>query len=743
MGSPSNLYPKQIDLTNCDKEPIHKLNLIQNHGFIISTDYSGIIQQYSSNIVEFLTIGLSGLLGSHIVDFFGVEYQEALKQCIHKKQYAPFTCIIDTIEFLVIPHSNEHHVIFEFEKNVQELDPLQRQNRLSEIITNLSNAANEYDMCDLASKLVKDFLGYDRVMLYKFDENWNGEVIAEAKEEHLESWLGLHYPATDIPQQARKLFLNMGVRVISEITEFSASMIPEISPVSNDILDLSKSELRAPSAIHIEYLKNMKVGGTLTAAIVHNNMLWGLIACHHYRPKMVSYQQRLSCKFLAQVFSTQLGLRSFNSSLQKINNAAVTRNKLVKQMSIKWDIVEGLARYDTNVIDLTEASGAAIFIDGNITLLGETPSENEILALNDWIEGQAGEHELFYTHTLSKLYPESDSYRNVASGVLYIAITKGNTNKLFWFKPELLKTVSWGGNPNKAIEINSDARLSPRKSFEKWSEEVKGQSLPWQDYEISAAKALKENISEIIIRKYEEVMYLNRKLEKAYKDLESFSYSVSHDLRAPLRGIDGFAQIIKEDYYDALDDYGRSALDTIINSTEKMNELIDDILNFSGLQQKQIRVGQVNLSYLINEVIELNQVAKQFPNTKIIIQDDLPDVSGDRSMILQLLSNLISNALKYSATRPKPVIEIGYHNTETPVVFYVKDNGIGLDMKYKDSIFEVFNRLVDDSYPGSGIGLAIVKRVVERHNGNVWVESREGEGTTFNFCFNISEGAYE
>ncbi|GLB49663.1 ATP-binding protein [Neptunitalea lumnitzerae] len=739
MATPSNLYPQKVDLTNCDKEPIHKLNRVQLFGFILVVDIKNFtISQYSTNISDFISFDKT-YLNEDVSAIIGEKLSNLIMEGLNNNDLGPYEYVSEKGEhFLINPNVSNEHLILEFEPIKESIDAIAQQQQLTQIITKLDNAKDEMEMCDMTAQMVKDFLGYDRVMIYQFDENWNGQVVSEAREPHLESWLGLHYPATDIPQQARKLFMSQGVRLISEVTREAATFEPELSPLSNDILDMSKSELRAPSLIHVEYLENMKVKGTLTAAIVYNNTLWGLIACHHYSPKILSYHKRLSVKFLTQVFSTQLGLRSFNSSLKKVNESSIIRSKLVKQMSINWNIVEGLSGYDTNLIGLTEAKGAAIIMDGETTLIGQTPSVIQIENLKQWLLSEISENDIFYTNKLSSMYAEGFEYKEVASGVLALLLNKG-TNALFWFKPEQLQVVDWGGNPNKPAEIGSEARLSPRKSFEKWSENVEGESLPWLDYEISAAKALKDSISEIIIQKYDEVMRLNQKLEKAYKELESFSYSVSHDLRAPLRGIDGFAQIIKEDYYDSLDDFGKSALETIITSTEKMNVLIDDILNFSGLHQKELRAGEIDVNLMINEIMKLNRVATFYPDTKIIIQDNLPSIYGDRSMIAQLFSNLINNALKYSSEKQHPVIEIGSHNNQAPVVYYITDNGIGIDMKFKDAIFGVFNRLVDESYAGSGIGLAIVKRVVEKHKGNIWVDSEIGVGTTFNFCLNIND----
>ncbi|MEH6408076.1 MAG: ATP-binding protein, partial [Leeuwenhoekiella sp.] len=476
------------------------------------------------------------------------------------------------------------------------------------------------------------------------------------------------------------------------------------------------------------------VGATLTAAIVSNDKLWGLIACHHYSPRFLNYYHRLSCKFLTQVFSTQLVLRSTNSILKKVNNSTRVRAKLIEQISQNWNITEGLSSSSLTLLDICDASGAAIIIDEKITLLGDTLSEIETKELLDFI-ANSQDSDVFYTNHLSALYPQAYEYKETASGVLCVFTSKLKKDALIWFKPEIKQTVTWAGNPQKAVEMKDDERLSPRKSFEKWSEEQDAQSASWDDYEIAAAKALKQSITEVIIQKYEEVKLLNDKLKKAYEELESFSYSISHDLRAPLRGIDGFAQIIKEDYYDNLDEYGKSAIETIINSTDKMNELIDDILAFSGLSQKEVRSGVLSLNDVVKDVIILLNTKQLYPKTTLKVAPDLPDSFGDKSLVIQLISNLLGNALKYSAKRENPLVEIGYLDQEN-AVYYIKDNGIGFDLKHKDKIFGVFNRLVGNEYEGSGIGLSIAKRVVEKHNGNIWVESQVGAGTTFYFTFN-------
>ncbi|MFL1895048.1 ATP-binding protein [Aquimarina sp. 2-A2] len=732
MTSPSALYPKKVDLTNCDKEPIHILGKVQDHGILLGFDSETLkLTYFSSNAKEFLKEGLSDPAVVALNSILEDTIVTRIIQNTDNNKVVPLQVTVNSLPYICIAHKNENYLIVEFEPIGDSIDQIYYQQQMTDIITELGSAETDLDMCNSAAHLIKDFLGYDRVMLYKFDADWNGEVVSEAKEDELESWLGLNYPATDIPQQARKLFLKQGVRIIADVDSEPASLE---SLNVKDPLDLSRAELRAVSSIHIEYLKNMKVGATLTAAIIFNNTLWGLIACHHYSPKFINFQQRLSCKFLTQVFSTQLALKSSNAQLHKINNAGATRNKLVEQMSENWNVANGLSEHELTMLDLTEASGGAILVDGKCILLGTTIEEAEVKALNSWILKNRPNGEMFYTNKLSTVYPDAGKYAALVSGVLHVSVSKNNNPCLLWFKAEQEQTVDWAGNPDKPVQVDKNARLSPRKSFEKWTETVSGVSQPWKDYEIAAADALRNNIATIIIQKYDEVRSLNDELKRAYKELEAYSYSISHDLRAPLRGIDGFAQIIKEDYFEKLDEFGQSAIHTIIDSTNKMNELIDDILSFSGMSQQKASYQNFSMELLIDKVVNFQHVKVSYPNTVIDVQDDIPDVYGDSSMLFQMLNNLVGNALKYSAKSKEPLVTIGFSEKEQ--AYFVQDNGIGFDAKHSKKIFGVFNRLVGNEYQGSGIGLAIVKRAIEKHNGKIWAVSEKDKGSIFYFKLN-------
>ncbi|RXG15709.1 multi-sensor signal transduction histidine kinase [Leeuwenhoekiella aestuarii] len=729
---PSSLYPQEVSLTNCDKEPIHILGKIQSHGYLLACDPASYKITYcSENIDQLFNKNVEEILGSQITDLLTNLTAEILKTVDSSEKMSPEQLHINGVSYLLIAHINEGNLVIEIEPFENPRDPFKYQDQLSEVVAKLNSVTDEQKMCDITADLIKDFFDYDRVMIYRFDENWDGIVVSEAREGHLESWLGLRYPASDIPQQARKLFLRQGVRIIADVKSEPVSIQALSGDECDNPIDLSISETRASSPIHIEYLENMNVGATLTAAIISKGNLWGLIACHHYSPKLVNYYQRQSCKFLTQVFSSQLVLSKANVLLQKVNRAAVLRSKLVEKISKDWNIHKGLTKGEATMLDITEATGAAVMLDDRIATVGKTPSEEEICGLVMLLK--QGKEDLIVTANLSERHKVSDSLKFYASGVLCLFLSAAKKNALIWFKPEKIETVTWAGNPEKPVAVDENQRISPRKSFDKWSVEQSGKSDPWYDYEIAAAKALKENISEIILEKYEEVKELNILLRNAYEDLETFSYSVAHDLRAPLRGIDGFAQILKEDYFEQLDDFGKSSIETIINSSVKMNQLIDDILEFSKVSQAAVKKDDFSMAQVVQETVDFLHIEQDFPNTKITIDESMPPAYGDRKMVLQLMQNLLTNALKYTEKERDPLIEIGHTVIDQMDYFFVKDNGIGFDQKHERRIFKLFNRLVGDEYAGSGIGLTISQRIVKKHSGEIKVISEAGKGSTFLF----------
>lgn len=232
-------------------------------------------------------------------------------------------------------------------------------------------------------------------------------------------------------------------------------------------------------------------------------------------------------------------------------------------------------------------------------------------------------------------------------------------------------------------------------------------------------------------------------LNQANADLEGFSYSVSHDLRTPLRAIDGFSRILLEDYSEKLDDEGCRLLNVVRNNTDRMSKLIDDILHFSRAGRVELNAAVVNTGALTRQLLEELAPAMLGRDIQFTI-DSLPEVRGDKALLHQVLENLLSNAIKFTGTTPDAHIHVGCDRKDDEVVFFVKDNGVGFDMKYADKLFGVFQRLhAINEFEGTGIGLAIAKRIVNRHGGRIWVDAMLGKGSTFYFSLPDKESIHD
>lgn len=729
-------YPEKVDVSNCEKEPIHIIGKSQSHGVIVACDKdSFIITQIGLNSTHFFGRDHKEYLGKPLSHLVGEDLQGKIAGALDSADYLEVhEFSLNGKNFVIIPHLSNDSLVIDFEEINEQYENFNFQKQLSTILKTLSSSEDAIDLCRDAARITKSIFGYDRVMIYRFDEEWNGEVVAEEKEENLESWLGLHYPASDIPKQSRALFLKNRVRIIANVNYDPVPIVPELNPDTGNPLDLSKSELRGVSPIHIEYLQNMRVGASLTAALVNNGKLWGLIACHHYSAKFINYYQRQTCDFITQIFSNELSLKESNSFLKEIAFSGEIRETLMNQIQAIGNIHKGLTKAEVAFTDLINSGGGAIILNNKISIIGAGPSEKQIKSLiKNFLSKR--EENFFYHKNLTQFFPEAKKYQDVASGVLCARLGQSRKDYLIWFRPEVIQTVNWGGNPqNKAFYDEEKQRLTPRKSFEKWSEELRGVSNSWKEYEVNAAKSLRESVSYLILdRQKQKIKKLNKEITQAHEELELFSQGLSHDLKAPLRGIDGYAYILKEDYYHKVGREGQLAIDTILSSTAEMNELIDNILSFSGLNAQNLEKSLVNANHLVNDLVSSFNISKNYPKTRVVIQEHLPKMLGDKRMINQIWSNLLENALKYSEREEHSKVEVGSIIRDNKTVYFVKDNGIGFDPKYKDDIFELFSRFSGGNFKGTGVGLAISKKIIEKHNGEIWAESELGAGTTFYF----------
>jgi two-component system, chemotaxis family, sensor kinase Cph1 len=752
------LSAADLSLNNCDREPIHIPSAIQSHGVLLAfseTDF--MITQISQNSEAFLGLSPSALLGKPLSTLMPVEQVQSIQNCLDNEfeNVNPLRFVFsvdgESQPFEGVVHRSNDAIVLELERCIEQqaVSFFDFYKLVKAPINRIQNTQTLAELSTQAVKEIRNLTGFDRVMLYRFDNDSSGNVIAESVSEGRESFLGLRYPATDIPKQARELYRLNRLRIIPDISYEPVLLEPKLNPSTGQPLDMSLSALRSVSPIHLEYLENMGVAASMSISLLRDLNLWGMIVCHHYSPRRLSYETRTICEFLGQVVSFELGAKADTEDLDYQMKLQKVHTQFVGAIAAYKTPTDGFNQNPEELIELVSATGAAFCEGSKVTSFGRTPPEDVFPDLIKWVDRQIGQEAVYSTNTLLANYPELVPYKDVASGLLALRISRSQNIYLLWFRPEIIQTIQWGGQPNKPIEADEEGglRMSPRKSFELWKETVYQKSLPWKVCEINAALELRSSMIGIVLQKADELALLNTELERSNIELDSFAYVASHDLKEPLRGIYNYSTFLIEDYGDQLGEDGTQKLSTLMRLTHRMEDLINSLLHYSRLGRAELSLQSVNLGKVVENVLEVIKISQPDP-IDFRIPRPLPTVQCDRTQITEVFTNLISNAVKYNDKAQK-WIEIGYILPEelnqsisgmpslSPMqtVFYVKDNGIGIRAKHLENIFKIFKRLhAANRYGGgTGAGLTITKKIVERHGGSITVESTFGEGSTFYF----------
>jgi light-regulated signal transduction histidine kinase (bacteriophytochrome) len=390
--------------------------------------------------------------------------------------------------------------------------------RLADAVARIGAAPTLEALAATTVAIYRELAGYDRVMFYRFDTDGHGEVIAEAKEEQLEPYLGLHYPASDIPQRARDLYLRNRVRVLVDVNYEPVPLLPRLFPPTGDELDMSMSWLRSMSPLHLQYLKNMGVTATLVASLVREDRLWGLIACHHYSPKRMPYALRAACDLVAEIVATRVAVLE---NFTQVRTEALVRRlegRLVEATSSHGDWRQALLDDPRSLLRLVGATGAVLAYDNELLTAGDVPSKTELWSLIDWVATQPAEGGVFASASVAREVLAFAPMADTASGVLAVVLSRTNREYLLWLRGEQVHEVRWAGNPHKPVIPGNDPReLSPRRSFAVWTELVRRTARSWTPAEVGTAQAVGASLRDVALQ------------------VRSMSYLITEDRLARLR----------------------------------------------------------------------------------------------------------------------------------------------------------------------------------------------------------------
>lgn len=738
-------YKDHINLSNCADERIEFSGAIQPHGysFVVDVNTDKVVF-CSENINELIDISAEDFLKSskiELIRFLCTDYDKFKN---NPKVNSGFNLFITNDKTFNCKSTRDGDLI------LIELiyDPLTVEtssdlyNQVSHFIQLINKDENLIDFCQSISDRVKEITGLDRVMIYKFDDSYNGQVIAETKNDDLESFFQLHYPHTDIPPQARALYLKNHLRSIPDVNYKPVPILSLNEGDTNLSLDLSNSELRSVSPMHIEYLKNMKVGATLTISIEVKGRLWGLIACHHNSAKYLSHIESMAAKLHAYFLSSQIAKWEESEEYSRVKSKDELFTKLVNRNANENSILENLNGSE-ELFKITDSYGAAVIFDEDIIVTGKTPSIDQIREIKSHFDRK--NIDTFYSDHFSNELPFAENLLEVASGILYMSLGAEMKSAIMWFRPEYSRTITWGGDPTIA-KSHLKGQLTPRASFEKYTEEVLGRSKEWKNYQLQIAfRVLNYLQSEIYIQylknEKQRIQRLNEQLVQANDELEQFSWISSHDMKEPLRKIRVFTDLINEEG-ETLSDTSRDYFNRINSATEKMQSLINDLLGYARLNEASSR-SEEDLTELVKTVFDKEQEETKksiFSNISV-----LPTVDCTKFQMEQVFSNLVNNSIKFA--KPDTALEIrmdsrelsavekiadGYDVSSKVALITYNDNGLGFNSSQKEKIFDMFRKLHDSSkYEGTGIGLAICKKIIESHGGKIRATGRENVGATF------------
>ena len=524
---------QQVDLSNCEREPIHIPGRVQSFGALVAVSSDWIVRHVSANVAEFLETDPEQALGTPLAEF---ARPEAIRAMQSRVQFLRGGDSVERLFGLVLRaggplvdvavHGSGGSIVLEFEFSPAD-GAAEHLGHVRPMIDRIAEASTIDDACAIAARQVRALTGFDRVMVYRFGADDSGSVIAESTRAGLEPYLGLRYPASDIPRQARELYRRNLLRLIADVNDEGHVIEPMLSPEGAP-LDLSMSTLRAVSPIHLEYLRNMGVGASMSISILDRGRLWGLIACHHMRPRALPYGTRTAAELFAQLFGLLIDQKRGDLERMESVRARLLHDRLMLQIAGGSSIADNIDMVIEGIGSLIAHDGAVGWIDGEFTATGHTPTREEFLGLVRFLNRTAAS-QIYHTDSIIGAYPAGEGFSDRASGMLVLPVSRSPRDYIVLFRREVARSVQWAGNPEKPVEMGPNGiRLTPRKSFEAWKEVVRDSSEPWTALEVQAAESLRVTLLEVVLRMTDATL---REREKAQERQEVLIAELNHRVR--------------------------------------------------------------------------------------------------------------------------------------------------------------------------------------------------------------------
>jgi chemotaxis family two-component system sensor kinase Cph1 len=719
-----------LTIENCDQEPIHCLGFVQDHGALVAFDKSGVAVAASSNAATLL--GIVPAIGERIGGrHFDLIACDAIARTLAEPEAVLESLVcagVDGAVFDLVMHWSADLLLVEWESRPIDAPAASHYASLVQrAIQKLQQSASFSleQLLQVAADVVSALSGFDRVMAYRFLPDGSGEVVAEALAADATSYLHHRFPASDIPAQARRLYILNPIRHIANVSSTPIAIDRSLQSPPDAGLDLTHSILRSVSPIHIEYLMNMDVGASMSTSLIVDGKLWGMIACHHARPLCVPYAVRLSCTVLTQMLAIMVERSELSQRALAESRIENLRGRIAEALALADDATAGLLAANEAMRSLIVSDGLSIVVGLRVASFPERLDRSSAIGIAEFM---AHSHQEFLvTDSISRDYPLFDSLQTKLDshpGILALQIHGELTITIIWWRAELAETINWAGPPGKEVRAGLlGDRLAPRLSFATWQEVVRGSSKAWNQTDRFAARELKAILQEVALNQ----------IRATEHERTALLAILGHDLRDPLQAIDMAVTLMGRGLVTTGDSAKR-----IEYSSRRMQSVISYILDVSRLRQGvglALTLRPTALSPFLTTLLDEARLA--FPGVEMEVSiADLGDADVDDDRLIQAISNLLSNARQHGDLR-YPIHVNAYRTAgeqrieianRLPAGQHFRPGSMTTPLKAKASV-NIRNK------SGLGLGLYIANAIIEGHCGELKPE-RVGDDVRFTIILN-------
>lgn len=535
------ISPQDLDLAYCDREPIHHIGRIQSFGWLLAFSSDWIITHASANCRVLTGAEAQDMIGRPASEYIDANALHDLRGRLQILATAESIDRLFEIDLVGDGRTFDIAVYRSDRSFVVEVEPSE-SGRLRDLVSyvrpmvaRMRQSRSLQELCQSGARHLRALTGFDRVKVYRFDQSKSGQVVAESRAPGIDSYMGLHFPATDIPSQARALYAKNMLRVIVDVDDPTTAILPATDPNGRP-LDLTMSGIRAVSPIHIEYLRNMGVKASMSVSIMKRGELWGLFACHHYKPLRLPYSVRTAAELFGEFFSYILEQSEGDAALARQSRARLLHDEIMARVARGNSLGDTLNDFATTIAEVIPYDGMAAWIDGEYRTVGLAPTREEFEPLSRFLN-TAASSAIWATDKLSTAFTPAAAYMDRCSGLLALPVSRVPRDYIVLFRREHVHEVNWAGNPEKPAEIiEGDSRIHPRKSFELWKQERRGHSRPWEEDEIAIAQSLRVTLLEVVLQLADAA---HRDRAQAHKRQEFLIAELNHRVRNILNLVRG------------------------------------------------------------------------------------------------------------------------------------------------------------------------------------------------------------